>query len=73
MQKRHVCTPSLRKFRKQANLSQNELANRAGITDTSYQRYEYGERLPNVLTAIAIAHILDCTVEDIWNNSSAEN
>lgn len=69
MQKRHICTPGLRKLRKQANLSQNELANRAGITDTSYQRYEYGERLPNVLTAIAIANILGCTVEEIWKNA----
>ena len=65
MKKHPVCS-TLRKLRIKAKLSQMELADIAGITNTSYQRYEYGERIPNVLIAISIANALDTTVEKIW-------
>lgn len=45
---------------------QVQVAEKAKITERSYQRYEAGERLPNVHTAQLIAQVLHTTVEDIF-------
>lgn len=53
--------------RKSAGFTQKEVANRIGVKEVSYQRYEYGER-PSLLTAIRIADlfgILD--IRYLWN------
>ena len=58
-------------LRQQANLSQKEVANIAGITDTCYQIYEYGAREPKAGTAILIASALGTTVEDLWGSKQS--
>lgn len=56
----------LKERREALNLTQKEVADRVGIAVQVYQRYEYGERLPQVDIAIAISEILKSTVEDLF-------
>jgi putative molybdopterin biosynthesis protein len=53
--------------------SQAELALRAGIPRTTVSAIE-GERLtPSVTTAIALAHALNCTVEELFGTGTAKS
>ncbi|MBO1680388.1 helix-turn-helix transcriptional regulator [Bittarella massiliensis] len=44
--------------RAERGLTQAQVARKAGVTPIGYQRYEAGERVPNVHTAILIAETL---------------
>lgn len=48
----------LSKTRKKLGLTQVEVANKANISGTSYQRIEYRKQRPSLDTAIKIADIL---------------
>ena len=56
----------LKQIRKQKGLKQLQIAKKASISLMSYQRYETGERVPNVYTAQLIAQALQTTVEEIF-------
>ncbi len=56
----------LKEARKKAGLMQVEVAKKAKISERAYQYYESGERLPDVLTALIIADILNSTVEELF-------
>ncbi len=56
----------LKEKRKEKGLSQVEVAKKAKISERTYQRYESGERLPDVLTALIIADILNSAVEELF-------
>lgn len=57
---------NLRDLRKQRGLTQQQVATLSGITTRAYQYYESMEKLPSVVTAIAIARVLKVSVEEIW-------
>ena len=48
----------LQAARGKSGKTQAQIAREAGIETISYQRYEYGSRIPNVRTAIRIADAL---------------
>ena len=52
--------------RKKQGLTQVQVADRAKISEVTYQLYEYGQREPKINTAKRIAKILKCRVEDIF-------
>lgn len=57
-------------IRRAQKITQKELAKSINISERQYQKYEYGQGLPNVLTAIKIADALD--VQDLrvlWKDS----
>ena len=56
----------LKTTRQQLGLTQEELAKKAQITTVSYQRYESGERIPKITTALLIAKALSSTVEELF-------
>ncbi len=56
----------LKEARKKTGLTQVEVAEKAKISERAYQYYESGERLPDVLTALIIADILNSTVEELF-------
>ena len=58
----------LKKARENAGLKQHEVAKKLGITLTSYQRFEYGTRLPSLSTAFKLAEILGTSVEALFKN-----
>jgi transcriptional regulator with XRE-family HTH domain len=54
-----VFSERLQSIRTQKSLTQKQLAQQLEITERSYQRYELGEREPNINTLVQIANILD--------------
>lgn len=56
----------LMKQRHERGMTQAEVAEKVGITARNYQSYEYNESRPNVETALKIAEVLGCRVEDIF-------
>lgn len=61
------------KARKQALLTQAEIANKLGIARAAYAHYERGTRTPSIDMALKIADILGCKVEDIFLSNSVSN
>lgn len=66
-----MCT-KLKSAREKQGLTQVQLAGEAGISTMTYQRYEAGERIPNVHTAQLIAQALKTTVEEIFPVSNLQ-
>lgn len=60
----------LKLVREKSGLTQVEVAKKAGITETSYQRIEYGTQTPSLHTAILIATALNSTVEHLFKDST---
>lgn len=63
---------NLKKIRRQIGLTQVQVAKKANISETSYQRIEYGLQHPSLATALLIAQTLQTTVEELFplkNNS----
>lgn len=57
----------LKKIRVQKKITQSKIAKESNISIMSYQRYETGERIPNVHTAQLIAKVLGIeNVKDIF-------
>lgn len=56
----------LKKRRLQAGLTQAELAELAGVTESSISYYESGARVPIVKTADKLAKALGCTLNDLF-------
>lgn len=58
----------LKHYRKQAGLSQAQLAEQAGISPRTLQDYEQGQKpleKAAAITVLTLARILGCTVEDL--------
>lgn len=56
---------NIRNRREMLNLSQADLAKRAGVTQTTIWMYENGESTPKLAIAIALAKALGVTVEQL--------
>lgn len=63
----------LKQIRKQQDLKQLEIAKKVNISLMSYQRYEYGERVPDVYTAQLIAQALHTPVEELFPLQTSAN
>lgn len=63
----------LKKVRETKGLTQIEIAKKSNITKRSYQRYEYGERVPDVYTAQLIAQALHTPVEELFPLQTSAN
>lgn len=60
---------NLSKLRTCANMTQDEVARRAGIGRASYANIENGARKPSVRTARAIAAVLDFDWTEFFNEA----
>lgn len=59
----------LRAAREASGKTQAQVAKEVGISELSYQRYEYELREPGVQTAIRIARALKSTVEKLFSDN----
>lgn len=60
----------LKNYRLAKGLTQRDIASKVGITEMSYQRYEHGQRTPDVRTAIRIAQVLGVgNVNELWKGN----
>lgn len=63
----------LRSFRKQAGLTQAELAEKIGRTDEAISNIERGKSLPSIETMVSIATALELPLRDFFPNASFDN
>ena len=63
----------LRAVREQSGKTQAQVAKEAGVSEVSYQLYEYDRQEPGVRTAIRIARALNSTVEDLFGAKIAQS
>ena len=54
------------------NISQRELARRAGVTENSIGRYIRGERTPKIDIAIKIAEALSVSLNELFDDNQTE-
>ena len=52
--------------RKELKMTQAQVAKAIGVSESHYQCYEYGLHTPSVYVAIAIAQVLQTTVEKLF-------
>ena len=63
----------LRQFRKDAHLTQNQLAKKAGITPTYLSIIERGAQLPRLETFINLANVLSVSADDLRMEDQTES
>lgn len=66
----HAIGKAIAKYRKQANLSQEQLAEALGIGYEAVSRMERGVVIPTVDRLIEIAEVVDCPVTEFLSQSS---
>ena len=62
----------LRAARERSGKTQAQVANEVGVSELSYQRYEYNKSEPGVRTAIRIAKALNSTVESLFGAATPD-
>lgn len=60
-------------LRKLKNMSQEELAERVGVSRQTLSKYETGESVPDIDKAMAIADVFGVSLDDLVNYNLAEN
>lgn len=58
----------LKNTREQKGLTQAQVARAAGVSCVAYQNYEANRKTPNVKTALAIAEVLESSVEELFSD-----
>lgn len=67
MKKKETIHTTLADIRTRSSITQQELADRAGVTRQTIIALEKGNYIPSVLLAIKIARVFRVRVEDIFN------
>jgi len=62
----------LKEKRKDMKMSQTEVANAIGITQSAYSNYEIGKRSPKPMMLKNIAEVLNCTVDELLSEEPEE-
>lgn len=63
----------LRKYRRLADITQEELAERIGVTRQTILSIEKGNYTPSVALALQLAHVLGVRVEDLFQLTKVQN
>lgn len=64
---------NLTELRKLQNLSQEELAEKIGVSRQTLSKYETGESLPDIEKCMALADVFGVSMDDLVNYSKTEN
>lgn len=56
----------LKERREELHLTQKEVAERAGIKESAYRRYENNTVLPSIVMGLRLAQILETTAENLY-------
>ncbi len=68
-----VFSVRLKETRIAANITQKQLSEILGVSERSYQNYEYGNREPNFDITIKLADYLDCSVDYLLGRTDNPN
>lgn len=58
---------NIKKYRAQTGLTQEELANKTGVTRQTINAVEKNKYIPSLKLALKIAHIFKVKIEDIFD------
>ncbi|WP_374510442.1 helix-turn-helix domain-containing protein [Niveibacterium sp.] len=72
-QRMKIIGRSMQKRRIKTGYSQEEVADRLGITPKSYGAYEQGKHPPDILRLIQIAEIFECQIEELLTDISSKS
>ena len=61
---------SVQQYRQEAGLTQEELAEKAGVTRQTVIAIEKGNYTPSVALALRLAKVFKCSVEDLFTLTS---
>jgi transcriptional regulator with XRE-family HTH domain len=56
----------IRDWRKRNNLTQEQLASRAGVSQTMISKYENKEEIPSLRNLKKIATVFNCPIDDLY-------
>ena len=62
----------IRKLRLHAQLSQNELATRMGVTQGAVSQWETGESNPQVSALPELARALGCSIDELYEDADKD-
>ena len=57
---------NLKQIRKERNISQNDIANKLEVRQTTISEWENNKKIPNLRKAYELAEYLEIKVTDIW-------
>lgn len=61
----HIVKENLKAFRKLKGITQNEMADRIGVTRQCYGHYEQGRRQPTIDLLRSICEVLECSSDEL--------
>lgn len=61
-----VLKTRIHEYRRERGMQQSELARRVGVRRETIGNLENGKYNPSLKLAMDIAHVFDCTVEDLF-------
>ena len=73
MRPRHDISNLLRRHRLMANMTQQELADRVGVTRQTILSIEKGKYTPSVALALCLAEVFDLSVEALFQLNKGKN
>lgn len=73
MKPRHDIRSLVRQHRQLGGMTQQELADRVGVTRQTVLSIEKGKYTPSVALALQIARVFDVAVEDLFRLTEGEN
>ena len=56
---------TIRKYRKEKNMTQEEMANRLGVTAPAVNKWENGNSYPDIMMLVPIARLLDISLDTL--------
>lgn len=63
----------LKNFRLKLGVTQLQVADKLNLHVHTYKRYESSKRIPKVDTALALAKVLNTTVEELFENTKNDD
>lgn len=63
---------ALKRYRAEMGLSQAELATKLGVAQSTIAQWETGVRTPRARVILAIAGLINCTVDDLLRDGGEE-
>ncbi len=57
-------------MREKLNIRQIDLAIRVGVGSNTISQYEHGKRTPNVMMLKKLAHVLNCSVDELLEDTN---
>ena len=58
----------IKEFRQKNNYTQRYLAYKIGVSQQSVVKWEQGKSIPNIVHLIKLAHLMQCSVDELVNS-----